>query len=547
MTLPASDEKGVVQGEWRYYHYFVPAGQVHTITLSILVPPSSTNSDADIYVRKGTDLPTRSVYDWAHTGTGRVATLSIPSQAQGSNFIIGVYGYITVAKYRLEVASTSTTCPSDCSGHGQCNVLTSTCTCNSGWYGRSCSETAVLAPNGWKSETVATGKWLYYYHTVSAGTNALNLTVTQEGIAGSAGDVDVYIKNGSVPTTSNWDMADTTLRRTFSLAIPNPTVGVTYYFGFYGFTDASFRWQLNVVTSSLGCPNQCSGASHGTCNTATNVCECKTGFSGPSCNQMTTDLVVGTGSVVATPVSGSVSPSEWNYYSVTPRTSSPMTIRVTHSQGEDCDVYVQRGRNPSRFDFLYRDITYTTDTQIVVSNPLEATYHIGVLGFTSCNYQVSASIAAANSCPQQCTRNGGTCQGTSQVCVCPANKAGEFCESSLTAIRSGETITGSVGKNQWAYFKYSGPASAFSIVLHEDTPSNSAGVLWLYSSILQSPTLTSFDWQDTSTNTKTHRINVEIHQHVTSAHYYIGVYGSPYAINAVNSFRLTTWAAPFKK
>lgn len=548
LTLPASDEKAVAQGEWRYYRYFVPANQVHTVTLTVMVPPSSSNADADVYIRKGTDVPTRSVYDWQHTGTGRVATIIVPAQTTGSYFVIGVYGYITVARYRLEVSATaSSTCPSDCSGHGTCNVITSTCTCNSGWYGRACSQTAALAPTGYKTERVPAGTWLYYYHTVAAGTSSLNLTVTQEGIAGSAGDVDVYIKNGTVPTFANFDYADTSIRRTFSINIPNPRVGYTYYVGFYGFTESSFRWQLNVATTSGGCPNQCSGPTHGTCNTATAVCSCLPGFSGVSCNQMSTDLTVGTGSTTGQTVAGYVAQNEWNYYSVTPHTSSPLTIRVTHAQGEDCDIYVQRDRNPSRFDFLYRDITYSTETSLVVTNPLESTWRIGVLGFSACNYQITTSVAAQNTCPAQCTRNGGSCQGSSQICVCPANKAGQFCEFPLLSIRSGETVSGTVGKNQWVYYKYTGPASAFSIVLHEDTASSQAGVLWLYSSVVQSPTLTNFDWQDTSTNTNTHRINVEIQQHVTSAHYYIGVYGSPYAVNTNNAFRLTTWAAPFKK
>jgi hypothetical protein len=248
-------------------------------------------------------------------------------------------------------------------------------------------------------------------------------------------------------------------------------------------------------------------------------------------------------------ISGLVEQNQWNFYSITPHTASPVTINVKHAQGQDCDVYVQRDRNPSRFDFLYRDITYSTHTELVIASPLDSTWKIGIFGFSlNCQYEIYANVTQTSSCPSGCIANGGSCPaGNNNVCVCPNNKGGELCQYPVIPIRSGQTLQGSVGPNQWVYYRFDGPASAFSVVLHEETRAHGAGVLWLYSSVIQTPSLTSYDWADTSTGHNTHRINVEIGEFVQNAHYYIGVFGSPYAINSQNPFKISTWAAPFKK
>lgn len=221
---------------------------------------------------------------------------------------------------------------------------------------------------------------------------------------------------------------------------------------------------------------------------------------------------------------------------------------MNNPAGQDCDLYVQRNRNPSRFDFLYRDISYKQNVKLVIPNPLDANWKIGIMGYSTCNYNITAYTSEGPStCPAECTANGGRCPTGSSQCICPEDKGGPTCSVPIIPIVSGQTISGNIAPNQWNYYRFSGPASAFSIVLHEDTPGSRAGVLWLYAAVLQAPQLTNYDWADTSTGTNTHRINVEIGQLIPQAHYYIGVFGSPFAVNSQNPYKITTWAAPFKK
>jgi hypothetical protein len=397
-----------------------------------------------------------------------------------------------------------------------------------------------MAPlNGLVTERVERGQWKYYYVTIPQGSSNLNISVAQQG----AGDVDLYVKKGAVPTTSGFDFADSSTRASFHINVPSPQVGASYYFGFYGYAATNFQWRVTVGSNTAACPNECSGPSHGTCQQGT--CRCIPPFQGDSCAQMGRDLR--TSPVEA--VTGLVKQSEWNYYSVTPHSSSPLNIYLKHAHGQDCDLYVQRDRNPTRFDFLYRDITYSTETKMTIQSPLDASWKIGVYGFSDCQYEINATIADATTpCPASCTANGGSCPASNpSTCVCPSHKGGPSCEFPVLTIQSGQTLEGFVAPNQWVFYRYDGPSSAFSIVLHEDVPNHNSGVLWLYASVLQAPSLSNYDWSDTATAVNTHRISVEVGELIQSAHYYIGVYGSPYAINARNNFKISNWAAPFKK
>jgi hypothetical protein len=531
----------VAQGAFKYYHYTVSPGTQVRLSLTVNTPPSSSSADADVYVKKGSQLPSRSDYDWAHMGTQRTAIIDIPAATSTSVYTIGVYGYTTVSSFTMTVNRAGSNCPGDCSGRGTCNQATATCTCNTGWYGRACNETVALGPvNVEVPEHMNRGTWKYYYIVVPDATTSLQVIVEQTSLTG---DVDLYIKKGSVPSFSSFDYADSSTNRRFNITITSPVIRASYYLGFYGYFETNFKWQAVVGTNTRNCPNQCSGPTHGTC--LNSRCQCAAGFSGNTCNQMTSDL-----QVYPTPqtVQGHVDANEWNYYSVTPHTTSPLTINVSHVHGQDCDVYVQRDRNPTRFDFLYRDITYDPTTTLTITNPLDSTWKIGVMGYAACDYTISASVAQVSICPAQCTNNGGSCAPSNpNVCVCPQNKAGQFCQYPVTRITSAQSITASIAPNSWAYYRFDGPASAFSIVLNEDLPSHRAGVLWLYASVVQAPTLTNYDWSDTATGTNTHRINVEIGQFIQNAHYYIGVYASPFAINSQNPYKISTWAAPFKK
>ena len=59
---------------------------------------------------------------------------------------------------------------------------------------------------------------------------------------------------------------------------------------------------------------------------------------------------------------------------------------------EDCDVYIRSGVNPSYFSFEFFDVGVSESFEVVVENPQDQTWHIGVNGYTACDYRLKVTI-----------------------------------------------------------------------------------------------------------------------------------------------------------
>lgn len=274
------------------------------------------------------------------------------------------------------------------------------------------------------------------------------------------------------------------------------------------------------------CANKCS--EHGTCNNG--ICRCDGDFFGQICEDKTNALEP---NEVAT---GYLQYNVYNYYYAHTHTTNNLVIYVTH-EGGDCDLFVHNGNNvPSRFNYLYQHISLEKDFNLTIPNPGNNRWNFAVYGFATCRYQIHFNISDSG-CPD-CVH--GRCAEGQSLCICDDGWGGDDCSIEVANLAPYTKASGQVTQHTWKYYKLTGSGSAFHITLKDER-----GVAWLFMSIMAPPTINRFDLSDTKLFSPSHRISIEIGQFIPETTFYIGVYGSPYAIG-VNNYELVAWSAPFK-
>lgn len=501
---------------WKFFEYTVPAGKSHRITMT-----NGKNQDPDLFLRRNV-LPTRTAYDYTHMGIGNVSHITVPKQPEATLWIAGVYGF-TQADIEIWFEEYNTNCPLDCSNRGTC-LPNNTCQCPKGWGDSACSTPIDPSPIlTWTNpKRLDKSEWLYAYFEIPENTPAFRL-VSEE--LDNTSDVDIYIKKGELPSFAHWDYANRSLSSESWIVVANPPTGV-YYIGFYGYRESNFRWKLIIETPNNDCPGRCS--EHGECRNG--ACHCDQHYNGANCEDRVTDLQQNEN------VTGYVAERLFNYYHFTTRSSNNLVIYVSHDDG-DCDLYIhQNSIVPTRFNYLYSHLSLEKNFNLTIPNPGNNRWNIGVYGYRPCRYSIRA-LVSSDGCPQ-CVH--GRCVDGQTRCICDEGWGGDDCSIQVVDIRGNQKISGSVRPNEWKYYKFTGSASAFHIVLNDER-----GVNWLFVSVMSTPTLNRFDFSDTKLFSKTHRISVEIGEFIPETSFYIGVYGSPYSIGDTE-FELITWAAPFK-
>ncbi|MES2296691.1 MAG: PPC domain-containing protein [Pseudomonadota bacterium] len=186
----------------------------------------------------------------------------------------------------------------------------------------------------------ATGTSTVYTFAVPAG--ATNLTFKTSG---GTGDMDLYVKLGSAPTTSSYGWTSGGSTTTESITVAAPTAG-TYYVMVYGYASAS-------------------GVSL--------VADYSTGGGGGG-NVLTNNVAV-TGISLASSAS-----KTWTM--VVPSGTPSVTFSTSGGSG-DSDLYVQLNAQPTTSSYLKRSIGSTTAETITITAPTAGTYYVMVYGYSA--------------------------------------------------------------------------------------------------------------------------------------------------------------------
>lgn len=175
-------------GDALYYTLDVPAGATE-LSFSM----NGGSGDADLYVRFGSQ-PTTSTYDCRPYRTGNTETCTI-SNVQAGTYHVMVRAYSSFSSVNLTGSFTE---PSS----------------GGGGEGGSASATDLAG---------ATGSWTHYYVDLPAGMSSLNVTMS-----GGSGDADLYVRQGSQPTSSSYNCRPYRSGNNETCSIDNPSNGRWY-------------------------------------------------------------------------------------------------------------------------------------------------------------------------------------------------------------------------------------------------------------------------------------------------------------------------------
>jgi len=209
---------------FNYYHY----DSFSANAMVIQVNQTSRTGDCDLYV-KGDYNPSRTVYDYRDISFASNITLSVPNPSDRT-WYIGVFGYMA-CQYVIAVTSSSA-CPSGCSGHGTCTA-NGVCQCAPNWSGPACNQGLITLASNVPVRASVNSSLFNYYQFTSTG-SSIQFLVTETS---TVGQVWLYVRALAQPTLLVYDAKDTSLTSASHVAVIHPTfptVNTTYYIGVYG-------------------------------------------------------------------------------------------------------------------------------------------------------------------------------------------------------------------------------------------------------------------------------------------------------------------------
>lgn len=223
-------------------------------------------------------------------------------------------------------------------------------------------------------QAVSQGAWKYYSITVPAGATQLKAV-----ISGGTGDADLYVRQGSKPTTSTYACRPYVNGNSESCTLSSPAAD-TWWIGVRGYAAAS-GLSLTVTVSAGGAPTVTTTPSPTATVTATATATATpTQTATPSPTTVGGDLALSSG----VPVTGqSVAKGSWKYYSI-PVPSGATKLLVTISGGTgDADLYVQPGSKPTTSAYACRPYLNGNSETCTLSNPVAGTWWVAIRGYAA--------------------------------------------------------------------------------------------------------------------------------------------------------------------
>ena len=301
--VPVKDISGS-QGTAKYFKIEVPSGQQ-----KLEIAMSGGTGDADLYVRRGS-LPTVSEYDYRPYLSGNDESVTVNNPAAGTWYIM-IRGYQPFSGITLLATYGGGTVPDE----------------------------VVELQNGVAVTGISgsAGAEKFYKITVPAGQSKLEIAMS-----GGTGDVDLYVRKGSKPTTSEWDYRPYLIGNNESVTIDNPSAG-TYYImlrGYVAFSGVTLKATYTPV------PEEVIELHNGVA---------LTGLSGASGSEKFFKITVPTG-------------------------QDFLTIEISGGTG-DVDLYVRKGSKPTLTNWDYRPYLIGNNESVEITNPAAAVWYIMLRGY----------------------------------------------------------------------------------------------------------------------------------------------------------------------
>lgn len=182
------------------------------------------------------------------------------------------------------------------------------------------------------------GSEKFYKIEVPAGQDELEIS-TSEG----TGDVDLYVRRGSQPTTTSYDYRPYKVGNNETVTVENPAAG-TWYIMLKGYNAYASVKLLAEYSAALTITPLTNGVA-------------VTGISGAAAAEV--------------------------YFSVlVPAGQTKLEIIMSGGTG-DADLYVKKGALPTTSSYDYRPYLFGNDESVSVNNPAAATWYIMVRGYNA--------------------------------------------------------------------------------------------------------------------------------------------------------------------